>query len=378
MGRRARVAVDTVTPPADGPDSSSTDRNIGVAVWRRSLPATLVAVSALDALLDAKDHVLLDGSMGTELFGRGLRSGLAPELWNRAEPAKVRSVHDAYLEAGSAVVLTNSFGGTSFRLALHGLESEVLDINRAAAKLARASVDEATARDPGIRALVAGSMGPTGELLEPFGSMTPGRCRDAFAAQAEGLAEGGVDLLWIETMSSLEEVELAVEGCRRATGLDVCATMSFDTAGRTMMGVSGREAAERLGGLALAAIGANCGNNLGDSETALAELRRADPDIVVISKCNAGIPEWRDGGLHYDASLEDMAAHAHRVRALGARLIGGCCGTTPDHIALMGRILRGEDPVPDVAVGNATVRPGLAGGRLRETSGRSRRRRRAG
>ncbi len=191
-------------------------------------------------------------------------------------------------------------------------------------------------------------MGPTGELLEPMGSMTPESCTAAFAEQAKGLADGGADILWIETMSSLEEAEAAVLGARQVCDLPICLAMSFDTAGRTMMGVTGAMAAELATRLDLAAIGANCGANLVDTESAVKEIRATNPDILVISKGNAGIPQWHGDELRYDGTPEIMAAYGKRARHLGAQLIGGCCGSSAEHVALMRAVLDGAAEVPEV------------------------------
>ena len=308
-------------------------------------------MTILDDLLSERDVLLVDGAMGTELFTRGLGSGAAPELWNVDHPDRVQAVHDDYIAAGSDIILTNSFGGTSFRLALHKLEDRVVELNKAAAAVARASADGADRQ-----VLVAGSMGPSGELLEPMGSMTPATCTEAFAAQAEGLAAGGADLLWIETMSHLDEVRYAVAGARSVSDLPICATLSFDTAGRTMMGVTGRSAMRELADLGVAAIGANCGNNLADTEAAIAEMHRTNPDVILISKANAGMPEWRGTELHYSGSPEVMAAHADRQRAAGVQVIGACCGSSPEHLAMMRRVLDGSMEPPEVEFEVAVVR----------------------
>ncbi len=315
---------------------------------------------SLHELLARQGYLLADGAMGTELFALGLRSGDAPELWNVDRPDLVRSVHERYLDAGSDIVLTNSFGGTHVRLALHGLQGRVVELNAAAARVARAAVDVLDRP-----AFVAGSMGPTGELLDPMGSMTPDTCEAAFAEQARGLAAGGADLLWIETMSSLDEVAAAVRGARSVSDLPVVATMSFDTAGRTMMGVTGDELAGGLAGLGLTAIGANCGNNIADTEAAVLAVRRALDaagygHILVVSKANAGVPEWTGGGLHYDGTPEIMAAHAHRLRDAGVSIVGACCGSTPAHLTKIAAVLRGHDPVPVVEVKAATVQAARA------------------
>ena len=308
-------------------------------------------MTVLDDLLAEREVLLIDGAMGTELFDRGLEAGAAPELWNVEHPDRITAIHDDYIAAGSDIILTNSFGGTSFRLALHGLENRVVELNKAAAATARASADGADRR-----VLVAGSMGPSGELLEPMGSMTPDTCAAAFADQAEGLAAGGADLLWIETMSHLDEVKGAITGARSVSDLPICVTLSFDTAGRTMMGVSGEAAVLQLAELGVAAIGANCGNNLADTEAALIEMRRANPDIILISKANAGMPEWRGADLHYSGTPEVMAAHADRQRVAGIGVIGACCGSSPTHLALMRQVLDGEIDPPEVEFEVAVVR----------------------
>lgn len=320
----------------------------------------------LEELLAERGILLIDGAMGTELFARGLGSGDPPEMWNIDHPDRVKAVHDEYIAAGSDIVLTNSFGGTGFRLKLHKLQDRCIELNRAAAQVARDAADEEFARS-GRRVLVAGSMGPTGELLEPMGSLTPATCAAAFREQAIGLAEGGADVLWIETMSHLDEVAAAVEGARSATDLPVCATMSFDTAGRTMMGVTGANAVRRLVEVGVDAIGANCGNNLADTEAALREMRAANPDVLLISKANAGMPEWHGTELHYSGDPAVMAAHAVRQREAGVQIIGACCGSSPAHLAMMRKVLDGVLPVPDVDFEVAKVREAAA---PRERTGR--------
>ncbi|MDG1187859.1 MAG: betaine--homocysteine S-methyltransferase [Ilumatobacter sp.] len=312
-------------------------------------------MSVLHDLLAARGTLLIDGAMGTELFARGLGSGDPPEMWNVDHPDRVTAVHAAYVNAGSDIVLTNSFGGTGFRLKLHKLDDRCIELNRAAAQVARTAADAHFA-ETGRRVLVAGSMGPTGELLEPMGSMTPETCADAFREQAIGLDEGGADVLWIETMSHLDEVAAAVEGARSVSDLPVCTTLSFDTAGRTMMGVSGEDAVNRLTELGVDAIGANCGNNLADTEAALHEMRAANPDVPLISKANAGMPEWHGTELHYSGDPEVMAAHAVRQREAGIQIIGACCGSSPKHLAMMRQVLDGNLPVPEVEFEVAAVR----------------------
>ncbi|MCS6827070.1 MAG: betaine--homocysteine S-methyltransferase [Caldilinea sp.] len=312
-------------------------------------------------LLQKRSVLLLDGAMGTELFKRGLVSGGCPEEWNVSHPDRVQDVHRAYVEAGSDIILTNSFGGTRYRLKLHNLQDRVVELNRAAARNARAVADAA-----GRPVLVAGSMGPTGELLIPMGSMSYEECRDAFAEQARGLIEGGVDLLWIETMSDLNEVKAAIEGARSVNAeIPICVTMSYDTRGRTMMGVTGAQMAQELAGLGLTAIGANCGNNLIDTEAALAEMRAAAPQMILIAKANAGMPRYEGEKLIYDGTPEVMAAYADRVRRNGVSLIGGCCGSGPAHIRMMRQVLDGVIPAPD-APPPMTPAASESSGRVRE------------
>lgn len=290
--------------------------------------------------------------MGTMLFTAGLDSGNAPETWNADHPEQIQAVHQAYITAGSQIILTNTFGGNHFRLRLHGLEGQAVELNQRGAEIGRAAA--AHAPHP---VLVAGSMGPTGELLTPMGHMHFEEAQAAFAEQAQGLAAGGADLLWIETMSDLEEVRAAVQGARSVTDLPICATMSFDTSGRTMMGVTATQAAQTMGEWGLLAVGANCGNNLADTEAVIAEMHRAAPDLLLIAKANAGLPRWQGTALVYDGTPEVMAAFAHRVQQQGARLIGACCGSTPEHIRLMGAVLRGEMEPPAVSTTTQPTTP---------------------
>ncbi len=284
-------------------------------------------MNKLMELLNSQEVIILDGAMGTMLMSSGLEQGGAPEEWNITHPERIQAVHRNYIQAGSRVILTNSFGGTRFRLAGHGLEDRVVEINRAAAAVARAEADAS----PHL-VVVAGSMGPTGELLAPMGTMTFEEAKEAFAEQAKGLAEGGADVLWVETMSDVNEVKAAVEGARSVTDLPVVATMSFDTHGRTMMGVTPQQAAEVLAGLDLLAIGANCGNNLPDTEAAVQAMHEAFPDLPIVAKANAGMPRFVGEDIVYDGTPEVMAGYAVRARDKGARFIGACCGSTAAHI----------------------------------------------
>ena len=307
----------------------------------------------LQDLLDKHEYLILDGAMGTMLFDSGLEAGGAPEAWNVEHPDRIREVHRKYIAAGSQVILTNTFGGTRYRLKLHELQDRVVELNRVAANLARAEADAAP-----HSVVVAGSMGPTGELLAPMGTMTYEEAQAAFAEQATGLAEGGADVLWVETMSDLNEARAAVEGARSVTDLPVVATLSFDTHGRTMMGVTPNQAGDVFADLDLMAYGANCGANLPDTEAAVGDMHESNPQAPLVAKGNAGIPHWEGPVLVYDGSPEVMAEYARRARARGARLIGGCCGSTAEHVRAMAEALAkplSDDELASQATGPASV-----------------------
>jgi methionine synthase I (cobalamin-dependent) len=297
----------------------------------------------LTDLLARQPVVVADGAMGTSLFALGLETGAAPEMWNVEHPDHVRTVHQSFVDAGADLILTNSFGGNRYRLALHDAQGRVAELNRAAARLAREVADAA-----GRPVLVAGSMGPTGEIFAPIGALAPDAGEAAFAEQAAALAAGGCDLLWIETISAAEELGAAVAGAAR-TGLPVVATMTFDTHGRTMMGVT-TEAAMRLRerlAVRPVAFGANCGigpAQLVDSVLGLAQAAAAGD--IIVAKGNCGVPHYHDGQIHYDGTPGIMAAYACLARDAGARVIGGCCGTTAAHVRAMVTALAGTPPGP--------------------------------
>lgn len=280
-----------------------------------------------------RDWLLADGATGTNLFHAGLETGYPPELWNVEYPDRVTTLHASFIAAGADIILTNSFGGTSFRLKLHQAENSVNALNLAAAGLARQAANVA---DKPV--IVAGSMGPTGELFQPLGALTADAAEQAFAEQAFALAEGGADLLWIETMSSLEEVEAAVKGARR-TNLPVAATMTFDTAGRTMMGVTPAAYAEFATSLGLDAFGANCGIGPAELLDSVHKFKHREKNPAVIAKGNCGIPVFVDGKVHYHGTPELMADYAVLARDLGVKIIGGCCGTSPEHVRAMAQAL---------------------------------------
>ena len=289
-------------------------------------------MSKFNELLAEKPFLLADGATGTNLFDMGLQTGDAPEPWNVDHPGRIERLHQGFIDAGSDIILTNSFGGNYHRLKLHRLESRVAEINEAAAQNARRVADAA---DKTV--LVAGSMGPTGELFEPLGALTMESTTAVFAEQAQALCEGGVDILWVETLSSMEEVQAALTGAA-TTGLPTVCTLSFDTNGSTMMGLTPGDFSRLSHTLTVSphAYGANCG--LGPAETVCGILNLAtaaqDGDILV-SKGNCGIPEYLDGVISYGGEPELMARYAQLAFDAGARVIGGCCGTTFEHVRAM-------------------------------------------
>jgi len=281
-------------------------------------------------ILDEKQYILADGATGTNLFAMGLETGNPPEPWNIDHKGRIRLLHQGFVDAGSDLILTNSFGGNSFRLKLHNLESQVFELNQTAAMIAREVADEA-----GRTVVVAGAIGPTGEMIEPHGLMTAKQATDAFKIQAEGLVEGGVDVLWLETMYSIEELEAAIEAVKEFD-IPVCATMSFDTAGKTMMGVTPAELAKRSQGFGLFGVGGNCGVGAPDLLAAIIDINRnITDDTIIIAKANCGIPEFHDGSIVYSGTEELMAEYVHLALNSGARIVGGCCGTSFKHIRAM-------------------------------------------
>jgi 5-methyltetrahydrofolate--homocysteine methyltransferase len=291
-------------------------------------------VNRLAALLGAERPVLLDGGMGTLLQDMGLEDGEPGELWNLENPDAVRAAHRAYAEAGARLLTTNTFGGTRPRLELHGLGDRVGEVNRAAARLARSVADE-------WGLLVAGNLGPTGGLLAPLGALTSEEAQALFAEQLVGLVEGGIDLVLVETLSDLGEADAALAAARQvAPDLPVAVTMSFDTNTRTMMGVRPGDAVAHLARAGADAVGANCGRGPGEMEIIAAEMVRArTDDVLLVGQSNAGLPQLVGDHFEYDATPGDLAAHAARLAELGIDLVGGCCGSTPAHIAAMDAVL---------------------------------------
>ena len=292
----------------------------------------------LRSMFASGEPILADGAMGTMLFAAGLSSGDPPEVWNLAHPDVVRGVHRGSLDAGSRILLTNTFGANRLRLALHRLEDRVEQLNRTAAILLRAEVTAA-----GVEALVAGDIGPSGEIMAPLGTLEREAAIDVFAEQAGALAAGGADLFWIETMSDLSEMAAAIAGARRASpGTPVVATMTFDTRGFTMMGVSPEDAARALAALGVDAIGGNCGNGPDELLPVIERMRAVAPDLPLVAKPNIGIPVFVGARAEYQTPPEAMATEAMSLRAHGATVIGACCGSTPAHLKAMAEALAGK------------------------------------
>ncbi|PSL19462.1 betaine--homocysteine S-methyltransferase [Shimia abyssi] len=287
--------------------------------------------NALSKLLETRDWLLADGATGTNLFNMGLSSGDAPEMWNDEQPEKIKKLYKLAVDAGSDIFLTNSFGGNSARLKLHNAANRAHELSRKSAELGREVADAA-----GRPVIVAGSVGPTGEIMEPVGSLSHADAVEIFHEQAEGLKEGGADVLWLETISAPEEYRAAAEAFARAD-MPWCGTMSFDTAGRTMMGVTSADMVQMVQDLPNPPMGfgANCGTGSADLLRTVLGFSAQGTETPIIAKGNAGIPKYVDGHIHYDGTPELMADYAVMARDCGATIIGGCCGTMAEHLSSM-------------------------------------------
>jgi len=274
-----------------------------------------------------KSLLVSDGAMGTMLQDAGLIDGGAPELWNVEHPDRIENILEAYAAAGARFITTNTFGGTRGRLAMHGLETRVAELNQAAAEIARRVAD----RHPGT--FVMGDIGPSGDLMEPMGTLTLESGQELFSEQIRGLVAGGVDAILIETMSDLGEVEAAINAAQEiAPLLPIIVTMSFDTNLRTMMGVKPAMAVKQLSALGVRIIGANCGRGVDEMLQIAKELVDARPDgVYIITQSNAGLPKLQGDAFVYDGTPEEMAKYAEAMKELGVNIIGSCCGSTPTH-----------------------------------------------
>ncbi|MEK9722563.1 MAG: betaine--homocysteine S-methyltransferase [Rhodospirillaceae bacterium] len=299
--------------------------------------------TVLADLLAERDYLIADGATGTNAFEIGLKPGSPPDLWNIEDPDKPKSLYAAFAEAGADIILTNTFGSNPHRLILDKMDHKYREINVAGARLAREAADAA-----GRPVVVAGSMGPTGGMMEPFGDLTPDVVEAAFTKQAEALAEGGADVIWIETIFAFDELGAAIRGAQK-TGLPVASTMTFDTASRTMMGDTPTSALNFVREFepGLIAFGANCGAGPSMLIDTVAELCNAATEgEVVIAKGNCGMPQMVDGKVKYSGTKEVMADYARLARDCGARIIGGCCGTTPEILNYLAESLKGYEPKP--------------------------------
>ncbi|MFC2250638.1 betaine--homocysteine S-methyltransferase [Labrys portucalensis] len=312
----------------------------------------------LTELLAQKPVLLADGATGTNLFEMGLMSGDPPEMWNLDHPDRIHTLHQSFVDAGADIILTNSFGGNRRRLALHKLDGRVKELNAAAARNARQVADGA-----GRPVVVAGSVGPTGDLFQPLGPLTEDEAVEIFVEQIEGLKEGGADVIWIETMSAAEEMRAAAKAAVKA-GMPYTVTASFDTAGKTMMGIPPSAMPEVAGGVDPnpVAVGANCGVGASDLLVSVLSMTEANPEAVVIAKANAGIPQFHGDHIHYSGTPELMANYARLAIDAGARIIGGCCGTSPAHLAAMRQAIDGHVRAerPDAAKVIAEIGPLVA------------------
>lgn len=288
-------------------------------------------MQSLHERLQAGDVLIADGATGTLLMAAGLPADTAPEAWNVERPEEITKLHQSYLKAGSQIILTNTFGGSRIKLEKRGLGERVRELNRAAASLARQAA--------GQLAYVAGDIGPCGEMMLPLGKLTAEKAQAAFAEQATALAEGGVDAIWIETMTDLTEARAAILAARQVTSLPVLCSLSFGARARTIMGVTPAKAAQELWPFGLAAIGANCGEGLDVVEEALRQMHAAVPDAPLIAKSNAGLPKWEEGRTTYDVGPADFAQKAAHFVTLGARIVGSCCGSDPTFIAAIAQAL---------------------------------------
>ena len=309
--------------------------------------------TSLQDLLALGRPLLTDGATGTNYFKVGLEAGEPPEFWITDHPDRVVGLHQQFVDAGADIILTNTFGCNRHRLKLHNAQARVHELAAGAAKLAR-SVADAASRP----VVVAGSVGPTGELFEPLGALTHDEAVDAFAEQIEGLKEGGADVAWIETMSAPEEMRAAAEAAIRV-GMPYVCTMSFDTAGRTMMGLAPNTLAAQFADLSVAplAIGANCGVGASDILVSVLEMTGAANPIVC--KGNCGIPKFEGTTITYSGTPELMAKYARLAVDAGARIIGGCCGTSPEHLRAMAESIAGyaRGQAPSVESIVATIGP---------------------
>lgn len=279
--------------------------------------------------------LISDGAWGTFLQQMGLQPGECPELWNIEHPEKVLQIAQSYIDAGSDMIETNSFGGSSFKLANYGLSDRVFEINKAAAEISRKAA--------GPNKHVLGSIGPTGKMIV-MGDVTYDELHQAFIEQAVGLEAGGADALVIETMTDIEEAKAAVKACSENTKCEVICTMTFDPSPDnqfyTMMGVTPAEMVEQMLDAGATIIGANCGNGMNNMISVTEEIRKVNANVPLLIHANAGNPVYKDGETRFLETPEQMSGLVNQLVKAGANIIGGCCGTTPEHIRQMRQIIK--------------------------------------
>ena len=295
--------------------------------------------SKIEQKVNSCEWLLTDGATGTNLFDMGLMSGDAPELWNEKYPEKIAKLHSTSIDAGSDIFLTNSFGSNALRLKLHNFGNRAFDLSKISAEIAREVADTYDRE-----VFVAGSIGPTGEIMQPIGHLSHELAVEVFQEQALGLKEGGADLLWLETISAPEEFKAAAEAFAYLE-IPWVGTMSFDTAGRTMMGTSPADMVDLISSISNKpiAFGANCGTGAPDLLRTIQDFAKVSPKSILIAKGNAGIPKYINGQILYDGTPELMAQYAVMARNSGAKIIGGCCGTKSKHLLSMRSALENED-----------------------------------
>ncbi len=293
----------------------------------------------LEALAQRRP-LLADGATGTMLQRMGLPVGQPPEQWTLTNPEAVRDLARQYAEAGSDLVYTNTFGANRIRLKRFGLDNHVAELNRLAVQLAREGISQARRPEGASLPFVVASIGPTGELLEPFGDLTVEEAQEAFTEQAASLAEAGVDAFVCETFSDLSEALACLRAVQSVATVPIFVSLSFEENGRTMMGVSPEEAANRLLDAGATVVGANCSVGPEVVERVMQAMKAARPDALLLAKPNAGKPQLVEGKVVYPVTPDEMATFALRMKNLGVAVIGGCCGTTPAHVAAMATALK--------------------------------------